>query len=485
MSNRRIGPGATVDGFLIGKLIHSGGMATIWEVSRPDLGLPMLMKVPVLNEGADPAAIVGFEMEQMILPRLIGLHVPKFIAAGDFMVQPHIVMEQIPGEPLLPCLGRLPLSYGEVAAIGAKVAVALDSLHRQHVVHLDVKPSNIMIRSTGEAVLIDYGLSHHDELPDLMAEQFRLPYGTAPYMAPEQVMGHRGDPRSDQFALGVLMYFFATGTRPFGDPQRLSGLKRRLWWDPPPPRALRADCPLWLQEIILRCLEVNPAWRYPTGAQLAFDLMNPDQVKLTGRSEKLNRDSFATVLKRRFSEDPTAPSRIETITSFGANAPIIAVAIDLTETSGLLAEALRVAVAQILASLPGARVACLNVLKQGVITIDTTLDDEGRNKHVQRLVELKHWAEPLKLEEGRVSFQVLEAPHAAAAILRYARANFVDHIVMGARASSARRTLLGSVSGEVATHAPCTVTVVRTRRHRRTEYGEGLNEQAEDSWTVG
>lgn len=485
MNYRRIIPGATVNGFLIGKQIHSGGMATIWEVTHPELNLPMLMKAPVLDEGADPAAIVGFEMEQMILPRLAGPHVPKFIEAGNFMVQPYIVMEQIPGAALLPWLDHLPLPYGEVAAMGAKVAVALDSLHRQHVVHLDVKPSNIMLRPTGEAVLIDYGLSHHDELPDLMAEQFRLPYGTAPYMAPEQVMGHRGDPRSDQFALGVLMYFFATGTRPFGDPQRLSGLKRRLWWDPPPPRALRSDFPLWFQEIILRCLEVNPAWRYPTGAQLAFELMNPDQVKLTGRSERLKRDAFTTVLKRRFSEDTTASVQIGTVASFGASGPIIAVAIDLSETSGPLAEALRMTVAQILASLPGARVACLNVLKQGVITLDTTLDEEGRNKHVQRLVELKHWAEPLKLEEGRVSFQVLEAPQTAAAILRYARANFVDHIVMGARASSARRTLLGSVSGEVATHAPCTVTVVRTRRHHRTEYGDGANEKSEDSWTVG
>ena len=485
MRSQRIKSGVTVDGFIIGKLIHSGGMATLWEVSHPDFDMKLLMKAPVLNEGADPAAIVGFEMEQMILPRLAGPHVPKFIVAGDFLVQPYIVMEEIPGNPLLPYIKRLPLPYGEVAALGAKVAVALDSLHSQHVVHLDVKPSNIMFRPSGEAVLLDYGLSHHDELPDLMAEQFRLPYGTAPYMAPEQVMGHRGDPRSDQFALGVLMYFFATGTRPFGDPQRLSGLKRRLWWDPPPPRALRPDFPLWLQEIILRCLEVNPAWRYPTSAQLAFELMNPDQVKLTGRSEKLRRDSFTTVLKRRFSEDGTAQSRIGTIASFGTNAPIIAVAIDLTDTSGPLAEALRMTVAQILASLPGARVACLNVLKQGVITIDTTLDEKGRSKHVQRLVELKHWAEPLKFEEGRVSFHVLEAPNTAAAILRYARDNFVDHIVMGARASSARRTLLGSVSGEVATHAPCTVTVVRTRRHRRTEYGEGPNERSEDSWTVG
>ncbi len=97
-------------------------------------------------------------------------------------------------------------------------------------VHLDIKPSNILFRDTGEAVLVDYGLARHLELPDLMDEEFRLPYGTAPYMAPEQILGVRSDFRSDLFALGVLMYFFSTGRRPFGDPQRMNGLKKRLWW---------------------------------------------------------------------------------------------------------------------------------------------------------------------------------------------------------------------------------------------------------------
>jgi eukaryotic-like serine/threonine-protein kinase len=165
----------------------------------------MLMKVPKIAEGEDPAAIVSFEMEQMILPRLSGIHVPNFVAAGDFAVQPYLVMERIPGNTLLKRLRELPLSYAEVADIGVKIAAALDDLHRQHVMHLDVKPSNIMFRPAGDAVLVDFGLSHHDQLPDLMQEEFRLPFGTAPYMSPEQLLGVRNDPRSDLFALGVLL----------------------------------------------------------------------------------------------------------------------------------------------------------------------------------------------------------------------------------------------------------------------------------------
>ena len=115
-----------------------------------------------------------------------------------------------------------------------------------------------------------------------MREEFRVPFGTAPYMSPEQLRGVRDDPRSDLFALGVLLYFFSTGERPFGEAERLGGMRRRLWRDPVPPRALRADYPPWLQEIVLRCLEVEPAWRYPTAAQLAFELGHPEKVKLTG-----------------------------------------------------------------------------------------------------------------------------------------------------------------------------------------------------------
>ena len=454
-------PGVVVDDYRLEELAHSGGMATLWRVSRPGVTMPLLMKVPRIGEGADPAAIVSFEMEQMILPRLTGVHVPKFVAAGDFAAQPYIVMEAIAGKTLLPRLPELPLPDAEVAKIGVKIATALDDLHRQHVVHLDIKPSNIMFRPAGEAVLLDYGLSHHDRLPDLMQEEFRLPFGTAPYMSPEQLRGIRNDPRSDLFALGVLLYFFSTGVRPFGESETLRGMRRRLWRDPVPPRGLRGDYPPWLQEIVLRCLEIEPAWRYPTAAQLAFDLSHPTQVKLTKRSEQLKHDPLTTVLRRRFNQEATRPRTKQALAAQLSSAPIIAVAIDLAEGSAALNDALRTTAGRILATLPAARLACLNVLKQGRLTIDFTLDEQGHNRQIDRLVGLRHWAEPLKLQEPRLTVHVLEAVDPAAAILEFAQANRVDHILIGARQSSLMRTLLGSVSAKVAAEALCTVTVVR------------------------
>ncbi|MBW6396722.1 protein kinase [Roseomonas sp. HJA6] len=457
MPHRRV-----IDGFTVCETLHEGGMAVLYRVERNPDDPPMLMKVPRLREGEDPAAIVSFEMEQMIMPRLSGPHVPRLIAQGGFEAQPYIVMERIEGQALSSRLRDLPLPPEEVASIGAAIADALDALHHQHVVHLDVKPANILFRETGEAVMIDFGLAHHEQLPDLMAEEFRLPYGTTPYMAPGQALGVRNDPRSDLFALGVVLYQLATADLPFGEPQHLKGVKARLWRDPVPPRRRRSSIPPWLQEIILRCLEVSPTKRHPTAAQLAFDLRHPEQVELTERAEKRSRDGYLTVLRRRLRPE-TFEQRAFTTARQVRSAPIIAVAIDISAVDEGLAAALRDQALRMLGNRPGARIACLNVLKTALLSIDTTLDEQGRNRHVQRLVELQHWARPLGLGESRLTFHVLESADVADAILDYARANRVDHVVLGARAESLSRRLLGSVSGKVAAEAPCSVTVVRQR----------------------
>ena len=464
MAAHSIQPGAVIDGFTIGEQVHSGGMATLWSVTHPGISVPILMKVPRVSEGEDPAAIVSFEMEQMILPRLSGPHVPQCFGTGDFSRQAYVVMERIPGQTLYKRLAELPLPYEEARLMVGRIADALADLHRQNVIHHDLKPSSIMFRESGEAVLIDYGLSHHNHLPDLLQEEFRLPYGTAPYMAPERLLRVRDDPGSDIFSLGVLLYFFTTGERPFGETETMRGMRRRLWRDPYPPRALKADYPPWLQEIVLRCLEIEPVWRYPTAAQLAFDLDHPDQVRLTARAERLKRDPLSTVWRRRFNSGVMLPQPKSDVAAQIASSPIVVVAIDTLEGSESLHDALRVAAGQVLATLPSARLACLNVLRLNKLAIDRTLDEQGRNKHIDRLVALKHWAQPLKLDESRLTVHVLEAFDPADAILEFAQANHVDHIVMGARQNTLARSFLGSVSGKVAEQAPCTVTVVRPPR---------------------
>ncbi|MFZ6744846.1 protein kinase domain-containing protein [Undibacterium sp. JH2W] len=465
-AHHKLQSGMEFDGYRLEEKLHTGGMAALWRVTdlrerHPQQPASLIMKVPLLYSTDDPTAIVAFEVEQMIMPKLKGDHVPRYFGAGDFDAQPYIVMEQIAGASLRSRFEEAPLPIAEVVEIGIKVAHALQDLHKQHVIHLDIKPSNIMFRPDGTAVLIDFGLSRHDRLPDLLDEEFRLPMGTGPYISPEQVMGVRNEPRSDLFSLGVLLYYLATGQRPFGHPTSISGLKKRLYRDPIPPRKHRSDMPAWLQEIILRCLEVEPCARFDTAAQLAFLLQHPDQLQLTARAEKQGQDGYMAVLKRRFQAAGAEPVMTQSASGQLSKAPIIVAALDLSASSIALAESLRTITRRMLQTEPGARLACLTIRKVSRLGMDESLIQQGENIHVKHLVDLKHWARPLQVNPDKITFHVLEAPDAAAAIIDYAHSNRVDHIIIGSRGSSALRRYLGSVSAQVVAEAECTVTVVK------------------------
>lgn len=202
--------------------------------------------------------------------------------------------------------------------------------------HLDVKPSNIMFRRTGGAVLVDFGLSRHDHLPDLLEEEFSLPMGSGPYISPEQIQFVRNDPRSDLFALGVMHYHLTTGERPFGNPSSVSGLRRRLYADPVPPRAHRSETPPWLQEVILRCLEIEPAQRYQTGAQLALDLQHPQQIPLSSRAERMATRGTLSTVKRWFKAMGAEQRGEDGANQHVERSPIIMVAVGIKNTTPAL-----------------------------------------------------------------------------------------------------------------------------------------------------
>lgn len=456
----RIDQGDSIDGFRLEEMLHRSSLGTLWRVTRPDIDIPIVMKLPLLRAGSDPLAIIGYETEQMILQQLSGIHVPRFITAGDFH-GPYVVMELVAGHSLMERLPQLPLTPAEVAKLGAGIADALDNLHRQKVIHLDLKPSNIMIRDSGEVVLLDYGLSRHLDLPDLPAEELDGPIGTGAYIAPEQLLGIRRDPRSDLFALGVLLYFFATGERPFGEPRTVGQWRQRLYSAPVPPRRRRLEIPPWLQEVILHCLEVDPSDRYQRAAHVAFDLRHPDRILLTERAERMRGSGALGVIRRWTNQARRRIALLPEAHAAAQSASIIMAAVDLDERYKPLSDALIKAVGGIMTSEPKARLACVNVMKLSRVRLDQYEDEEGRNLHLLRLAELKHWAAPLKELPNLITYHVIESPDPASALVEFARHNNVDHVAMGARKASALRRYLGSVSSKIVAEVPCTVTVVR------------------------
>ena len=458
-----LGPGSEVDGFFLGEILHAGSMATIYRLTGPDGPLPLIIKIPRLGPGERAVNVIGFEVCRMVLGALAqGPHHPTLVAFGDVETTPYLVMEYVEGVRLNDWVGRAPIAPEEIARLGSALALALHDLHRQDVVHLDLKPTNVLYRTHGEAVLIDFGLAHHSHYPDLLAEELRSPVGNWVYMAPEQALGVRCDPRSDLFAFGAILYQLATGRLPFGNPTTIAQLRQRLYRDPVPPRALVADIPTWLQEIILRCLEVDARDRYASAAEVAFDLANHAQVAITDRGLRTRRASWRTRIRRwmrarRFEPAPCPPPS----TRIGP-APIVLVAIGPAQADDILFEALRDAARRLIVADDLCRIACVTAVPLAAALSGERYEDTATGRHIKHLVNLRRWAKPLQLPEERLTYHVLESEKPAAALIDYARMNDVDQILIGASRSASTRLFPG-VSAQVVAEAPCTVTVVRPR----------------------
>jgi serine/threonine protein kinase len=467
---KRLEAGTELDGFRIGACLHAGGMAHIYEVTYADerpAPFDMVMKVPRMTAGDGAENIVGFEVEHQILQVLHGTHVPRFVAAGDLVNLPYLVMEHVQGQTLQQVLdahthNRTRSKVTDIARLGASIARAAHSLHQQNTCHLDIKPANVLLHPDGHAVLLDFGLSCHAHYPDLLAEELRKAVGSPAWIAPEQVVGVRGDPRSDIFAIGVMLYELATGELPFGNPQTDGGMRQRLWMDPTPPRRLRDDLPEWLQEVVLRCLEPEAAKRYPSAAHLAFDLEHPEQVKVTKRGKQLEGTPFFTHFKRwlkaagmHYQPSPLPSQQIDEV-------PIVMVAVPNQDVSDATLYSLRQSVSRSLGLRPGARLAVVTVISPN-LSSTSEHDKSETTLHRQYRTMLQQWAQPLDLSEHQTSYHVLESSDVAHAIVRYAEGNNVSIIVMGAATHGLQiQRFVATVPIKVAMEAPCTVILVKS-----------------------
>jgi serine/threonine protein kinase len=443
-------------------------MGTVYCVVASGSDVPTVMKVPRFGPGEPASNVISYEIEQAVLGALRGPYAPRLVAAGDLVTSPYLVIERIDGTLLKDRIEKAPLPADEVARLGSAVATALHGIHQQEVVHLDVKPSNVIIRPSGEAVLIDFGLARHAHHPDLLSEESHPPAGSAPYVSPEQLLGDRSDPRSDVFALGVILYELATGRLPFGSPASRAALRKRMYRDPVPPRAVGAAVPEWLQEIILRCIEPRPRDRYATAAQVAFDLAHPAQVAITERGRRTQRSGPLATFRRWMKASGFDPVSLANPSEHLSRSPIVMVAIATSRATDEGSEALRASVRRVIAHERTARVACVTVVRPAPVLGGSTDGEDAAQQRREHVGVLRAWAEPLRLPPELVSMHVLESNDPAEALVHYARVNRVDHLVIGAPPSSVPPARRGdTVSFRVASDAPCSVTLALVAPVRR------------------
>lgn len=460
--------GMVVDGFRLGPLLHAGGMASIHAVNYADGGLgpgfPLVMKIPHMQLGDGAENVLSFEVEAQLLRVLEGPHVPRLVACGDLERMPYLVLERIAGETLESLLAAAPLPVPRLLELGLALCQAVHHLHQQDACHLDLKPANVMLRPDGQAVLLDFGLSCHAAQPDLLAEITRRPVGSSAWIAPEQLYGIRGDPRSDLWAVGTLLYQMATGELPFGNPVSLSGQRQRLWRQPVPPRALVDGFPEHLQELILHCLEPEADQRPQSAAHLAFQLRHPEQIVVGERGRRLRPAGFRAqcrrwwrALGREWQPSPPPSRQIQSV-------PIVMVALPQTDVRDDTLWSLRQAVSRSLGLRPGARLAVVSVVPPQASSV-TAADRSETLVHRQYRARQTQWARGLDSTGHPLSFHVLEDGDVAAALLRYARQNAVDLIVLGAATHGLTlKRVLATVPMKVCMEAPCSVLLVKQTR---------------------
>ncbi len=264
--------------------LGAGGMGEVYRARDSRLDRTVAIKVLPARLSSDPRFRERFEREAKAISSLTHPHICTLYDVGSQDGTDYLVMEYLEGESLAERLAKGPLPIDQVIRYGTEVAEALERAHRAGIVHRDLKPGNVVI-TKGGAKLLDFGLAKFSQTGQSdphaataamtsakpLTEEGTV-LGTFQYMAPEQIEGRDADPRTDIFALGVLLYEMATGKRAFEAKTRASLIASILDRDPPPISAVQPLTPPALERVIRMCLHKDPDERWQSAHDVAAEL---------------------------------------------------------------------------------------------------------------------------------------------------------------------------------------------------------------------
>ena len=295
----RLGP------YTIERQIGEGGMALLY-LAVDENGAQHVLKLPRAPAETDPASQVAFENEVRLAPYLGDFARVSQSRTGESDGERYLVLTYIDGTDLWThlrangCLGER-----EAVVLAKKIVSALAELHERRILHLDVKLSNIMLTPSGDVRVIDFGLANHLDLPDLILESFHEPKGTPAYIAPEQFLGVRDEPRSDIFSIGTLLFEMTTSRLPFLEAHSELDVINRIKREPVSPRVYRPELSSGFESIIMTCLETVPDRRYASMRELHAALEKLEQTL----------DQRAAALAPEALGRPAVPGRVVALAS--------------------------------------------------------------------------------------------------------------------------------------------------------------------------
>lgn len=264
--------GRTLGKYRIDELIGSGGFAWVYKAYDPELDIPVALKILKPQYGGDPKFEQRFRREASTAAKLRHPNIVTIFSVGAEDGAVYFAMDYLPGAlaDKLDVMGTIPESM--LVRTGIDVASALAFAHREGIIHRDIKIDNIMFDDHGNAVVADFGIAK--AVSGYVGETGTdMVVGTPQYFSPEQARALPLDGRADIYSLGVTLFKAATGALPFNGTDWYEIARQHVEEKPPKPRSLNAAISKEFERVILRCMEKDPADRYPTGDAMCEDLV--------------------------------------------------------------------------------------------------------------------------------------------------------------------------------------------------------------------
>ena len=264
--------GRTLGRFRVDAIIGAGGFAWVYKAYDPELEIPVALKILKPQYAGDEKFEQRFRREASTAAKLRHPNIIKIYAVGREDDAVFFAMDYLP-QGLADRLNVMTvLPEPMLIRMAIDVASALGFAHREGVIHRDIKTDNILFDEHGNAIVADFGIAravagHADSTGTNMV------VGTPQYFSPEQARGLQLDGRADIYSLGVTLFKSATGSLPFQGTDWYEIARQHVEDKPPKPRSINPNLSRELEDVILQCLEKDPADRFPSGESLCEELV--------------------------------------------------------------------------------------------------------------------------------------------------------------------------------------------------------------------
>ncbi len=264
-------PGERVGPYRLEEILGQGGMATVWKAYHTALDRYVAIKVlhPAFKD--DQTFLTRFDREAKIVAKLVHPHIVPVYDFDRYEEMPYLVMRYVEGETLKAILKEGPLTLERVMEILRPVGEALAYAHSQGVLHMDIKPSNIIETPQGEVLLTDFGLARIMGEADLIFSRDMM-VGTPQYISPEQARGEELDVRTDIYSLGVILFEMVAGRVPFDGDTPHAIIHHHLYSPLPSPSQFRSGLPPKVEEVIVKALAKGREERYQSVGEMMVAL---------------------------------------------------------------------------------------------------------------------------------------------------------------------------------------------------------------------